>query len=475
MRKALFINLPHKEQITRRYMCSYVSPESLLPPFELIALAAIARESYFLEVKLIDAIAERLSSEKVISQAKNFNPDIIVSILGLECIEEDCAEIANLKTCFPDIKIIVFGHYVTQFAEDILRKSQADYAILGEPDFIFSNLLSALTGNIKLEDVNGIVVKKSDNEFIKQGDDERIPNPNELPQPAYDLLPKDAYYEPMLPRPYGLIQTARGCPYPCSFCVKSYGQKLTIQSPERIVAEIQFLIKTQSIKSLRFIDDTFTVNKRRVIEICKRLIEQKIKLKWCCLSRTDNLTEEMLYWMKKSGCVRVYFGLESGSQRILDLYQKNMDINEAIEILHLCRKYGIETVGFFMSGYPEETEEDFGQTISFARNANLNFASINPLTPYPGTALFERLREDVEFSIFPYKNDFKDKNLAETFADRKKHFYKSFYFQPIYWLRNGVFFLNNFQETFAYAKGLFTYLFLNGGFVISGLKGRKDK
>lgn len=456
-------------------MCSYVSPESLFPPFELISLAAIARDNYFFKVKLIDGIAEKLNFEQVVAQAQQYNPNIIVTILGLESVEEDCAEIANLKTFFPETPIVVFGHYVTQFGEDILKRSQADYAILGEPDFIFSNLLSAFTGNIKLEDVNGIVIRNSDNRFLKQGNDERIPNPNELPQPAYDLLSKDAYYEPMLPRPYGLIQTARGCPYPCSFCVKSYGQKLTIQSPERIVAEIQYLIKTQGIKSLRFIDDTFTVNKRRVIEICKALIEQNVKLKWCCLSRTDNLTEEMLFWMKKSGCARIYFGLESGSQRILDLYQKNIDTSEATNTLHLCRKYGIETVGFFMSGYPEETEEDFEQTISFARKANLNFASINPLTPYPGTALFERLKNDINFSIFPYKNEFKDKNLAEIFTDRKKRFYKSFYLRPAYWIYNVSYFVRNFGETVSYAKGLLSYLFLNGGFVISGLKGRKDK
>lgn len=456
-------------------MCSYVSPESLFPPFELISLAAIARENYHLTVKLIDAIAEKLSAGEVIQQCRDYSPDIIVSILGLESVEEDCSEIAKLKINFPNSAIVIFGHYVTQFPEETLTESHADYAILGEPDLIFGSLLSALKGNTTSEQVGGIVVKKSDKQFIKQGSDERIPNPNKLPMPAYDLLPKDAYYEPMLPRPYGLIQTARGCPYPCSFCVKSYGQKLTIQSPERIVAEIQYLIKTQGIKSLRFIDDTFTVNKRRVIEICKALIEHEVKLKWCCLSRTDNLTEEMLLWMKQSGCTRIYFGLESGSQRILNLYQKNIDVNEAINTLHLCRKYGVETVGFFMSGYPEETEEDFEQTILFAQKADLNFASINPLTPYPGTALFERLKGDIDFSIFPYKNEFKDKSIVRTFTDRKKRFYKAFYLRPTYWVNNIFYFVRNFGETASYTKGLFAYLFFNGGFVISGLKGGKDK
>ena len=456
-------------------MCSYVSPESLFPPLELISLAAIARDKHGLEVKLIDAIAENRSQSEVIAEAKEFKPDIMVSILGLECIEEDCLEMAALKDAMPSTKTLVFGHYATQFSLEVIQKSKTDYLILGEPDFIFSDLLKAIYKDGNLNEVTGIVLKTAEGKWVKQGDDKRIPNPNELPQPAYDILPIDKYYEPALPRPYSLIQTARGCPYPCSFCVKSYGGKLTIQSPERVVDEIQTLVTNYNIRSLRIIDDTFTVNKRRVIEICKEMIKRQFNIEWCCLSRTDNLTDEMLGWMKKAGCSRIYFGLESGSQRILDLYEKRIQVEEAIESLLLCRKHGIETTGFFMSGFPEETEEDFDKTIQFAIDAKLTFASVNPLTPYPGTSLFDRLKSDLNFSLFPYQNEFKDPQIQINFTKRKKRFYKTFYMRPSYVIGNVSPILKNFSEIFSHAVGLVKYVFFNGEFVISGLKGPEDK
>lgn len=456
-------------------MCSYVSPESLFPPLELISLAAIARESFQSEIKLIDAIAENLSREEVIKLAKDFKPNLIVSILGLECIEEDCLEVEKIKEALPNSKYLVFGHYATQFPKEVIAKSKADFLILGEPDFIFLDLLGALNGTRELETVSGVVLFNSNGEIVQQGEDKRIPNPNELPQPAYDILPVDKYYEPVLPRPYSLIQTARGCPYPCSFCVKSYGSKLTIQSPERVVDEIQNLVSNYGIKSLRIIDDTFTVNKRRVIEICKELVNRNFNIEWCCLSRTDNLNAEMLHWMKKAGCTRIYFGLESGSQRILDLYQKNINVEEAIETLLLCRKHGIETTGFFMSGFPEETEDDFNKTIDFAIRAKLTFASVNPLTPYPGTSLFDRLKQDVNFNLFPYTNEFKDPQIVLNFTKRKKKFYRAFYMRPYYVFSNVPSILRNFSEISGHAIGLVKYVFFNGEFVISGLKGAQDK
>ncbi|MEZ5002439.1 MAG: radical SAM protein [Chitinophagales bacterium] len=474
MKKALFLNLPFAEQITRRYMCSYVSPESLFPPLELISLAAIAREWKQKEVKLIDAIADKANHQKVLEQIAAFGPDVMVTITGLESIEEDCSEIAKIKVIFPDIKLIVFGHYPTQFPQEVLLKSNADFIILGEPEVIYSALQDALDGKIDTTEVKGIVYK-NDEGILIQGEDKRIPDPNILPRPAYDLLPKMAYYEPMLPRPFSMIQTARGCPYQCTYCVKSFGSKLTIQSPERVVEEIEYLVAIHGIKSLRFIDDTFTIQRQRVIEICKLLVERNIHIQWACLSRTDNLTDEMLGWMKRSGCKRIYFGLESGSQRILDLYKKKVDVEEAVESLLLCRKHGIETSGFFMSGYPEENESDFEQTVDFAIRSKLTFASFNPLTPYPGTAIFTELKDQLDFSVFPYKNEFKDKSLATDFTRRKKAFYKRFYMRPSYFASNYKNLFTNIGELLTYGWSMLKYLFMGGKFALSGLKGPQDK
>lgn len=308
-----------------------------------------------------------------------------------------------------------------------------------------------------------------------QGSAGRIKDPNELPVPAYDLLPAGSYYEPLLARPYGMIQTVRGCPYQCNYCVKSYGTKLSQLSSERVVHEMKQWIDLYQVKSIRFIDDTFTLNKSRVVELCQEIIKNNIKVEWACLSRTDNLDAELLGWMKKAGCKRIYFGMESGSQRMLDIYKKNVNIEEALKALHLCREAGIETAAFFMSGHPQENDKDFEETLAFAKAANLNFASFNPLTPYPGTGLFTEMRDKLNFSIYPYKNEWKDVSIYDNFESRKERFYKGYYVRFKYLRLNLPVIFRNFGQIVAMGTGLLRYLWWDKRFVISGLKGARDK
>lgn len=473
-KKVLVLNLPNKEQITRRYMCSYVSPESLLPPHELISLAAVAREWKNTDVKLIDSIAEQWNTQTVTEEIKRYNPDQIISITGFECFEEDMDELSSLKDKFPETTFILFGHYATNFPKETLNHSKVDYIILGEPDLVYSDLYDALEGKTKISDVEGIAYLKS-GEFTQQGLGNRIPNPNDLPIPTYDLLPKNKYYEPLLSSPFGMIQSARGCPYQCNFCVKSYGTQLTTLSPERIIEEIKVWKDLFNVRSIRFIDDTFTINRKRVIELCKQMLESKLDVEWACLSRTDNIDEEILGWMKKAGCKRIYFGMESGSERMLSIYKKNFTLEQSKEAFTLCRKHNIESAAFFMSGHPDETEADFEETVKFAVNSDLNFASFNPLTPYPGTAMFNEMRNQLDFSIYPYNNEWKDKSIYNDFDRRKKIFYKSFYFRPGYFYMNAKALLKNLNEITSMGFGLIRYLIWDKKFVISGLKGAQDK
>lgn len=474
-KKVLLLNLPNKEQITRRYMCSYVSPESLMPPLELIALGSVAREWHDAEVHLIDAIAEKLDNQSTIKRIQKFNPNLIVSITGFECFEEDMDICRLVKENNEQAKLILFGHYATTFPRETLTHSAADFVIMGEGDLIFHDLLKSLFGNKLIKDVKGIAYKREE-QFAIQGAGERIPNPNELPIPCYDLLPEKAYYEPLMARPYGMIQTSRGCPYQCNFCVKSYGSKLTSLSVDRMVKEIKIWKDLHGIQSLRFIDDTFTVNKKRVIELCKRMIEEQFNLEWACLSRTDNIDRELLQWMKRAGCNRIYFGMESGSKRMLEMYHKKFTLEESLEAFALCREANIESAAFFMSGHPKELEADFQNTLEFVKNSELNFASFNPLTPYPGTPLFAELRDGLDFSIYPYRNTWKDKAVHKQFMVRKKTFYRTFYLRPSYMLKNWHIFIAHFREFVSIGMSLANYILLNGkSFVISGLKGAEDK
>lgn len=473
MQKVAFVNLPNEEQITRRYMCSYVSPESLFPPLELISLAAVARQWHQAQVLLIDCIAERPDMTELTGKLNEFSPDIIVSLTGFECIESDVELVSRIKRALPQATYVLFGHYATMFPDEILTMSMADIVIAGEPELIFSSLINTITEGSSIDKVEGIVFYQAD-QLIRTGNGNRIRNPNDLPIPAYDLLPSNAYYEPLLPRPYGMIQTARGCPYQCNFCVKSYGGLLTELTPERIIEEMELWVKLHGVRVIRFIDDTFTINRKRVTRICQLITERRLKVAWACLSRTDNLDEELLCEMKSAGCIRIYFGVESGSQQMLDGYDKRMNVQQARKTLIICRKLGIETAGFFMGGHPDETEEQFSDTLKFVASSGLNFASYNPLTPYPGTPLFEKMKEQLDFSLFPYRNQWKDQGIYETFDKRKTRFYRTFYLRPSLVIQNLTVVGRNLRSATGLVLGLFRYLFFDRKFVISGLKGRHD-
>lgn len=475
IKKLLVLNLPNREQITRRYMCSYVSPESLMPPLELISCAAVGRSWHNLDVRLLDAIAERKDTADTIRFIKEFAPDVIVSITGFECYEEDVDVFREVKEAFPAATFVYFGHYATHFSEATLIHSKADYIILGEPELVLNDLLTGLQTN-NTDAVQGIAYLRN-NKIVTQGTAGRIRDPNQLPPPAYDLLPRNEnYYEPLMAKPYGMIQTMRGCPYLCNYCVKSYGSKVAQLKPERIVAEMRTWVDLHAVKAIRFIDDTFTVNRHRTIELCKAIIDGNLShIEWACLSRTDNLDEEVLTWMKKAGCKRIYFGMESGSQRMLDIYQKNVKTEDAMEALKQCRKAGIETAAFFMAGHPDELESDFTETLEFAKSANLNYASFNPLTPYPGTPLYNQIKHLIDFNIYPYKNEWKNQAIYDKFDMDKKRFYRGFYMRPLYFAGNLKIFIRNSKQILQLGFDMLRYLFWDKQFVISGLKGAKDK
>jgi radical SAM superfamily enzyme YgiQ (UPF0313 family) len=234
-------------------------------------------------------------------------------------------------------------------------------------------------------------------------------------------------------------------------------------------------IDLHKVKSIRFIDDTFTLHKKRVIELCQAIISNQIRVPWACLSRVDNLDEELLGWMKKAGCMRIYFGMESGSQRMLDIYKKNAKVGDALETLRVCQKTGIETAVFFMSGHPEETEKDFRETIDFAKTAPINYASFNPLRPYPGTQMFNEVRSLIDFSIYPYKNEWKDNTVLRDYDRRKLIFYKEFYLSLNYFRNNVLTLFRNSRQIASMGFKLLRYLWWDKQFIIGGKRTTPEK
>ncbi len=428
-------------------MCSTIFPDSFIfPPHDLTALAGVARSIPGTEVSFLDAVAERKNLNDVLAYLEKKSPDVLVSLTSFELYDKDVEVVKHIKERFSQIFILLFGHYPTHFPEETLFHSKADMIVLGEPDIIFSRVIQQLVAKESLKEIGGIAYRTASGEIIVGQQERRVTAPDLLPMPAYDLLNNNLYREPFMPQPFGLIQTARGCPYHCNYCVHSFGTKLTVLSAQNVFEHIMQLKSLHNIRSLRFIDDTFTAVPSRVIEICKKMIANKLDLKWTCLARADTLNEEMLVWMKRAGCVRLNIGMESGSQKILDILNKGTTVESSLRQLKAVKKTGLEMMGFFLTGVPGETEDDINESIRFAQQAGFNYVVVDTLKIYPGTPIFDKFKESVDFSLVPYQNEFLDESFNRQAVLFRKKFYRNFYFSIDYLFNAPVKNLMNFDH-----------------------------
>jgi anaerobic magnesium-protoporphyrin IX monomethyl ester cyclase len=200
------------------------------------------------------------------------------------------------------------------------------------------------------------------------------------------------------------------------------------------------------------------VHTKRVIEICQKMIDLKLDIEWTCLSRVDTLREEMIPLMKKAGCKRIYFGAESGSPTVLTYLNKEINLKDAISSMRLCKASGIETLGFFIIGSPAEDEIEFQKSVNFAIEADFDFITVSELIPYPGTELFENVKEKINFSLLPYKNEWKDPTIKERNKQREKEFYKRFYYRRKYLTQSAIRAIKHPLEYFENFKKLSFYL-----------------
>ncbi|MFC1631055.1 B12-binding domain-containing radical SAM protein [Candidatus Omnitrophota bacterium] len=433
--KIVFLNLPNKKQVIRRYMCSYNAPNFLFPPLELMYLASATREWNQAQVWIIDAIAKKWRIKQVEQELHKIAPDLVVFLSGFEIFQEDMQAVAELQSKLASAKFAVFGYLPTLFAEQVLSKTEIDFCLMDEPEITLSELCVALAKPSGLEGIAGLAWKRA-GRVVVNSRRPRIRDLDKLPFPARDLLDNDLYGEPMLSRPFTLIQSARGCPFSCTYCVRSFGAEFVSRSAENIIAEIEQCLTAHGIKNFRFIDDTFNATKDRSRQISQLILDQGWSVKWTALSRADTLDLETLKLMRRAGCRRLYIGIESGSQKILDLYRKGYQIDKIKQAVQMVHNSGMESVGFFMVGAPGENEQDLKMSIALAKQLNFDFIAVFKAVSYPGTPLFDQHQEQIEFSLFPYLNRLKDRALEQRYAAWEKRFYREYYFRPGYVARS---------------------------------------
>lgn len=344
------------------------------PPLNLMVLAAYIKQWH--EVVIIDTSANRLG----ISKLKEINPDIVGITGTTPSIVQAyaCADYAREN----GYKVVMGGAHVSVMPDEALK--HADAVVIGEGEIALKKIID--------ENLTGIV----------KG--EPLENLDDIPMLPYDLFNIEFYvtrkeikylrHTPQEKR-FISILTSRGCPYNCTFCHNSYRDiKYRFNSAERVVNEIEYLIENYKIEALFFIEDNFFVNKERVQELCKLMIKRGIKLPWGANSRVDNLDRETLILAKKAGCTQVTFGWESGSQKMLGIYNKGTTVEQNRESIRLCNELGLLADGTFMIGGPGETLDDMKETMKFIVENGINGLGVCVTTAFPGTQLWKNLEKE---------------------------------------------------------------------------------
>lgn len=360
--------------------------DDIRPPME-IAYAAALLERAGIRCLIRDYPVEGGTLATFKRDLEIFRPDMLVLSCVSPSIDKDLATCRIAKSVVPDVITVARGTHFLLFDEPALNTyPDLDFAVRGESEYTLLELALG-TAHSSIRGLsyrcNGTPRRSPDRPFIE--------NLDELPFPARHLLCNDLYVRADTGEPQATIQTSRGCPYRCVFCLTKAvsGTRLRARSPGTIAAEIRECVEAHRIRNFFFRSDTFTVDRQWALAVCRELIEQRMDIQWVCSSRVDTLDDELLHSMKRAGCWGISLGVESGSPEMLSKMRKGITLDRALEAVRLCRKHGIVSFTYFVLGLPWETRTTMEETFRFSRRLDSDLVEYYFAYPYPGTDLYD--------------------------------------------------------------------------------------
>jgi anaerobic magnesium-protoporphyrin IX monomethyl ester cyclase len=363
------------------------------PPLSILYLAAVLEEAGF-EASVLDQPALGLTVEETVKWVEKESPDVL-GFSTLTTSGRTAALISRkVKEKNPNVTIIFGNHHATFNPERILSKyPSVDVIVRGEGEKAVVELAECLENREDLRKVQGINFR-NEGKIVATPDQPLIRNLDVLPFPNRKLLNVDYHClmagVNVAPKKFTSIVTSRGCVYSCRFCscTQIAHNVWRPRSAQNTLEELQ-LLANEGYKQLIFVDDSFTLNPKRVIEICRGMRKEKLDMEWICEGRVDNCPYEMLREMVSAGCKILYFGIESANQRILDYYNKTITPKQAETAVRKAKKAGVDViVGSFIVGAPDETREEIRNTMEFAKKVPIDIPQFNMLGAHPGNDIW---------------------------------------------------------------------------------------
>jgi anaerobic magnesium-protoporphyrin IX monomethyl ester cyclase len=443
-------------------------------PLGLLYIASVLEQAGE-TVAAIDGAAEQLNVARVVERVAEFQPDLIGIGSFTVSFETTKRLAAKLKAALPDVPIVLGSYHVTLVPEDAMAGTDFDVGVLGEGEHTMLELVEHYRAGTPLEGISGICFRKEDGTLHFTDARKKFKSLDELPFPSRHLLPPNIYRpvpvdEHAFPK-FSMV-TSRGCPHACAFCQKSRSGYRS-HSPGYIVDEIEHVVRDFGVQDIAFVDSLFCANKKRVHAICDEILRRGVKVSWTCSSRVEVVDKPLLEKMKAAGCWRTRFGVESGSDRVLDFISKGITKEKIRNAITWADEVGLRPKAFFRVGHMPDSRESILETIEFAKSIPLHDVTVQINTILPETPQEEvwKLEGDKWGRIVSPSTD--EKSFWEpTFVpwgmepseiiELHRQFYREFYFRPVTLARH----LENMHSwadvrKYVAASNLFTFLFFN--------------
>jgi radical SAM superfamily enzyme YgiQ (UPF0313 family) len=420
---------------------TFASVGSQAPPLGLCYVAATVRKAGY-RVQILDAPALNLDLPQTIDSIARINANLIGITASTVSIPR-AAELAKaIKNHSIKAPIMVGGPHVSSIPEETLEEfNDFDIGVISEGEYTVPEIIACQKNGGNISAIPGIVFREGA-KITLSAPRARIENLDELPLPAWDLIPwLPRYYKPA-PHSYKMLPsstliTSRGCNGTCTFCARPFmGEKYRSHSAESTIEMIDHLVKVYGTRDIMFYDDNFLLDRKRVTTICEEILRRNYKISWSCLARTDIMPEDFFKLIKRAGCWQIAYGIESADQTILDNLKKRTTIEKVAEMIRKTNEAGIHSRGYFMIGCPGESLETIDKTTRFLTQSGLRDFHVTFCTPMPGAELFKTAEHYGEFDLNWKKLGFWEPVFIpegltkQQLIESHRRMYRKFYLRP---------------------------------------------